>query len=137
MSNNQNFNYQTYINFRENHGWDDAISYLETLQEHNPFKPFPNSTEINCLIGMYWQAYSLTNADDPDPDAGTCYEIRNFCIQQIDSLLTIDTLVHIDICMPRKLTSDDEFRIEQILSKELDAKVTVLNYEERPVWKQN
>lgn len=124
------FNYKTYVNIRENGGWDDCISYLDELQKQKI--KLPHDTKINMLMGMYWQSYSLLDPEgdmNPDDDP-TTLAIRQFVIQQIDTLLTVETLVHINISMSRPLNSDDEFLIESLLSKELGADVTITLVEE-------
>ena len=124
------FNFKTYKKFREEHGWDACIEYLDELQRQKI--KLPHDTEINMLIGMYYQSYTLLDPEgDMDPDNNTTVlAIRQFVIEQIDVLLTIETLVHINISMGRPLNSDDEFLIESLLSKELDADVTITLVEE-------
>lgn len=124
------FSFKTYKEFRENQGWDTCIEYLDDLQKRKI--KLPHDIEINMLIGMYWQSYSLLDPEgDMNPDDNpTTFAIRQFVIQQIDTLLTTETLVHINISMDRPLNSDDEFLIESLLSKELDADVTITLVEE-------
>ena len=124
------FSFKTYKEFREEHGWDTCIDYLDELQRQKI--KLPHDTEINTLIGMYYQSYSLLSPDgDMNPDDNpTVLAIRQFVIEQIDRLLCVETLVHINISMHRPLNSDDEFLIEKLLSKELDADVTITLVEE-------
>lgn len=124
------FSYKTYVKFRENNGWDACVEYLEELTKQH--SQIPHDKEVNILIDMYWQSYSLLNPDDPgNPDDNpTCLAIRQFVMEQLDQLLCVETLVHINISMGRPLNSDDEFLIERLLSKELDADVTITFEEE-------
>ena len=119
------FSYKDYVEFRDNHGWDECIEYLEELMK----KPdqIPHDAEVNMLIGMYWHAYSLLDVNDPgNPDDNPlCLAIRQFVIEQLDKLLHVETIVQIRITTARPLNSDDEFLIESLLSKELDAAVTI------------
>lgn len=124
------FSFKTYKEFREEQGWDACIDYLDELQRQKI--KLPHDLEVNMLIGMYWQSYSLLDAEvntNPD-DNPTTFAIRKFVIEQIDMLLCVETLVHINISMDRPLNSDDEFLIESLLSKELDADVTIALVEE-------
>lgn len=124
------FSFKTYTSIRENGGWDACIDYLDELQKQKI--KLPHDLEINRLIGMYWESYSLLDPEgDMNPDDNpTTFAIRKFVIQQIDKLLCVETLVHINISMSRPLNSDDEFLIEKLLSKELDADVTITLVEE-------
>jgi hypothetical protein len=124
------FNFKTYKEFRENNGWDACIDYLDELQRQKI--KLPHDTEINMLIGMYYQSYSLLDPEgDMNPDNNaTVLAIRQFVIEQIDVLLTVETLIHINISMGRPLNSDDTFLIENLLSKELGADVTIALVEE-------
>lgn len=116
---------KTYKEFRENFGWDACIDYLDKLQKRKV--KLPHDIEINMLIDMYYRSHTLLDADNPgNPDDNpTTFAIRQFVIQQLDRLLTVETLVHINISMHRPLNSDDEYLIERLLSKELDADVTI------------
>lgn len=72
-----------FVNRLEN-GWDDAIKdvliYAEEECDNN----------ILTLCRIYLMAYSTNDyIFSKDPDAGTCFDIREFVIQEIIKLLIL------------------------------------------------
>ena len=56
-------------------GWDHAISELEK---------YTRNENIRLLCGLYWYGYKTEDYQrDLDPDAGLCWAIRKFAIEEI------------------------------------------------------
>lgn len=72
--------YDEFMEVNNEEGWDEAIKLIDG----NP----ANNDNLLALATVYWNGYQTEDYRKTlDPDVGTCYNIREFAIQQIIKVL--------------------------------------------------